>query len=135
MLVQPYLSFDGRCEEAVAYYRRVLGAEIVALVRFKAMPEPRAPGMVTPENAEKVMHMAPCIGETMVLAWDGLCLGKPDFKGFCLSLTAKIEAEQAFAALSDGGRVQTPLAKTFFSSRFGMMADRFGVNSMVYVEA
>jgi len=134
MQIQPYLSFDGRCEEAIEFYRRTLGAKVEMLMRFKEAPEP---GMSPPEAGEKVMHSALRIGDSMVLASDGRCLGKPNFQGFALSLTAANEAEASrlFNALADGGEVQMPLAKTFFSPSFGMVADRFGVSWMVYVAA
>jgi PhnB protein len=135
MQVQPYLFFDGRCEEAVEFYRRVLGAEVTMLMRFKDSPEPHEPGQVPPGAGDKVMHMSFRIGETTVLASDGRCEGRPTFQGFSLSLTVPHdpEAERLFAALADGGQVQMPLNKTFFASRFGMVADRFGMSWMIYV--
>jgi PhnB protein len=137
MQVQPYLFFEGRCEEAVELYRRVLGAEVTMLMRFKDSPEPPAPGMVPPGAGDKVMHMSLRIGETTIMASDGRCLGQPGFQGFSLSLSVPdiAEAERVFAALGDGGQVQMPLAKTFFSPRFGMVADRFGVSWMIIVAA
>jgi PhnB protein len=134
MQVQPYLFFDGRCEEAVEFYRGALGAEVVMLMRFKESPDPPPPGMVPP-GPEKVMHAALRIGDAMVLASDGRCSGQPSFQGFALSLTAanEVEANRLFASLAEGGQVHMPLAKTFFSPRFGMVADRFGVSWMVYV--
>ena len=136
MLVQSYLFFDGRCEEALEFYRKKLGAEVTMLMRFKDSPEPYQPGMVSPGSENKVMHTSFRIGETTVMASDGRCLGKPSFQGFALSLTVAddAEAERMFAALGDGGQVQMPLTKTFFSSRFGMVADRFGVSWMVLVK-
>ena len=137
MQVQPYLFFDGRCEEALAFYRRSLGAEVAMLMRFKDCPVPTAPGMVPPGGEDKVMHANFRIGETVVMASDGQCGGRPSFQGFSLSLTAanEAEADRLFAALADGGQVQMPLAKTFFSPRFGMVADRFGVSWMIIVPA
>ena len=136
MQVQPYLFFEGRCEEAAEFYRRTLGAEVTMLMRFKDGPPPQE-GQCTPApgTADKVMHMSLRIGETTVLASDGRCQGQPSFQGFSLSLTVPDEdrAERLFAALGDGGQVQMPLAKTFFSPRFGMVADRFGVSWMIYV--
>jgi PhnB protein len=132
VLVQPYLFFDGRCEEAVEFYKGALGAEVTMLMRFKDNPEPQA----NPTGAEdKVMHTSFRIGDTTVMASDGRCQGRPSFQGFALSLTAPndAEAERLFAALAEGGQVQMPLAKTFFSSRFGMVADRFGVPWMIVV--
>jgi len=135
MQVQPYLFFDGRCEEAIEFYRSALGAEVTMLMRFKESPEPHAPGMLPPGAEDRVMHANLRIGDTTVMASDGRCLGQPSFQGFSLSLTlpGDAEAERAFAALGDGGQVQMPLTKTFFSSRFGMVADRFGVSWMILV--
>jgi len=133
MLVEPYLFFDGKCDEALEFYRRAIGAEVTALLRWKDSPDPQ---MAMPGAADKVMHARLRIGDTMVMASDGRCQGKPEFQGFALSLTAAdvAEADRLFAALGDGGQVQMPLSKTFFSPRFGMVADRFGVSWMVYVE-
>jgi PhnB protein len=134
MEVQPYLFFDGRCDEAIAFYQSAVGAEVTMLMRFKEAPEP---GMVSPGSEDKVMHSSLRIGNTTVLASDGRCMGQPNFQGFALSLTVPdvVEAERLFAALGDGGQVQMPLAKAFFSPSFGMVADRFGVTWMVYVAA
>jgi PhnB protein len=135
MQVQPYLFFDGRAEEAINFYRKTLGAEVTTLMRFKESPQPHPPGMIPPGGENKVMHAALKIGEATVMASDGRCEGKPNFQGFALSLNAPndAEAERLFAALADGGQVQMPLNKTFFSSRFGMVADRFGVSWMIVV--
>jgi len=135
MQVQPYLFFDGRCEEALEFYRRALRAEVTMLMRFKDSPEPQPPGMIPPGSENKVMHASMRIGETTVNASDGECGGKPSFEGFALSLDAanEAEADKLFAALSEGGQVKLPLTKTFFSPRFGMVADRFGITWMVIV--
>jgi PhnB protein len=135
MQVQSYLFFDGRCEEAIEFYKSKLGAKVEMLMRFKDSPEPAQPGMVPPGAENKVMHSCFRIGDTAVMASDGRCLGKPSFQGFSLSLTApnEGEAERLFATLGEGGQVQMPMAKTFFSPRFGMVADRFGVSWMVVV--
>ena len=134
MELSPYLFFDGRCEEAIAFYRKALGAEVAMLMRWKDAPKGDAPP-AAPGNEDKVMHARLRIAGTSVLASDGRCTGNPTFQGFSLSLTAKDDAEAArlFNALADGGQVQMPLAKTFFSPSFGMVADRFGVSWMVYV--
>jgi PhnB protein len=131
-IIQPYLFFDGRCEEALDFYRRALGAEVTMLARFKDSPDPT---MCPPGAGEKVMHASFRIGETTVLASDGRCTGVPAFQGFSLSLTVpdEAEAERLFTLLGDGGQVQMPLTKTFFSPRFGMVADRFGVSWMILV--
>jgi PhnB protein len=135
MQVQPYLFFDGRCEEALEFYRGALGAEVTMLLRMKDSPEPHEPGMLPPGAEDKVMHTSFRIGDTTLMASDGRCLGKPSFQGFSLSLSVpnEAEAERLFTALADGGQVQMPLAKTFFSPRFGMVADRFGVSWMIIV--
>lgn len=137
MLVQPYLFYNGRCEEAVEFYKNALGAEVTMLMRYKDSPEPPPPGMVPPGSENKVMHASFKIGDTQVMASDGECSGKTNFHGFSLSISAAngAEAERLFAALSKGGKVQMPLAKTFFASHFGMVADRFGVGWMVIAEA
>lgn len=137
MQIQPYLFFDGRCEEAIEFYRQALGAEVTMLMRFKDSPEPPQPGMMPPGCEEKVMHASLRIGDATVLASDGRCLGQPSFQGFALSITAPddAQAERLFAALGEGGQVQMPMSKTFFSSHFGMVADRFGVGWMVIVAA
>jgi PhnB protein len=135
MRVEPYLFFEGRCDEAIEYYRKALGAEVTMLMRFKDSPAPPAPGMCAPGSGDKVMHANLRIGDTMVMASDGRCQGKPSFQGFSLSLAVPDDAaaERAFTALAEGGQVHMPLAKTFFSSRFGMVADRFGVSWMIIV--
>ncbi len=135
MELQPYLFFNGRCEEAIAFYRRALGAEVVLLMRHKESPEPPPPGTLPPDSGDKIMHANLRIGGTTVLVSDGRCQGRPKFEGFALSLTVPTaaDAERRFAALAEGGRIEMPLTKTFFSRRFGMVADRFGVSWMVYV--
>ena len=135
MLVQPYLFFEGRAEEAAEFYKRSIGAKVLMLMRYKESPEPPPPGMVPPGSENKVMHMTLQVGESQVMGSDGNCGGSPKFQGVSLSLTVRdaAEADKVFAALSEGGQVQMPLSKTFFSPRFGMVADRFGVSWMVIV--
>ena len=135
MLVQPYLFFDGRCEEAVTFYRDALGAKVEMVMHYKDCPDTPPPGMVPPGSENKVMHASFRIGETTVMASDGHCQGHPSFQGFSLSITVpdEAEADRAFGALAEGGKVSMPLGKTFFSPRFGMVTDRFGVGWMVIV--
>ena len=135
MNIQPYLFFDGRCEEALEFYKQAIGAKIEMLMRFKESPEPPQPGCLAPGSDNKVMHACFKLCDTSIMASDGRCEGKPNFQGFSLSLTVKTEAdaERYFTALSAGGQVQMPMAKTFYSPRFGMVADRFGVSWMVLV--
>ena len=133
MQVEPYLFFDGRCEEAIEFYKRAVGAKVEMMMRFKDSPDK---GMAPPGSDNKVMHARVNVGNSAILASDGDCQGKQKFDGFSLSLTVANEAEatRAFTALSEGGKVTTPLTKTFFSPSFGMLQDRFGVNWMVYVK-
>jgi PhnB protein len=136
MLIQPYLFFDGRCEEALDFYKKSLGAEVELMLRFKDAPEqPTSEECATPGDPNKVMHTSFRIGDTVVMASDGHCAGQPEFKGFSLSLTVadKAAADRAFTALASGGQVQMPLGETFFSPAFGMVADRFGVCWMIMV--
>ena len=135
MQIQPYLSFEGRCEEAIEFYKKALGAKVEMLMRFKDSPDPAmCPSGVSP--GEKVMHACMRIGDTAVMASDGMCSGKPNFQGVSLSITAgdEAEAKRVFTAISEGGQVQMPLGKTFFSPAFGVAADRFGVSWMVVVQ-
>jgi PhnB protein len=133
MQVQPYLFFDGRCEEAIEFYKTVLGAKVEMLMRNKESPEPHQPGLLPPGSENKVLHASIRIGSAVIMASDGFCSGQPKFEGFRLSLTVPTvaEAEKLFATLADGGQIQMPLSKTFFSPMFGMVADRFGVGWMV----
>jgi PhnB protein len=136
MQVQPYLSFNGRAEEALEFYKSALAAEVVTFHRFSDATDPSVKTM-TPEGMEnKVMHMAFKVGETLLNGSDGQCTGTPEFRGMSLALTAAdaSEADRIFAALSDGGSVQMPMTEIFFSPRFGMVADRFGVSWMVMAE-
>ncbi|WP_164101294.1 VOC family metalloprotein YjdN [Candidatus Laterigemmans baculatus] len=136
MQLQPYLFFDGRCEEAAEFYRKTLGAEVVMMMRFSESPEPAGDAEgCQPGDPDKVMHMSLRIGDTEVMASDGNCSGNPNFHGFSLTLNAAdtAEADRWFAGLAEGGQVQMPLGPTFFSPRFGMVADRFGVSWMVLV--
>ena len=133
MQVQPYLNFDGRCEEAIEFYRSKLGAHVEALMRFKEAPE----GQCAPGTENKIMHSSFQIGDTMLMATDGMMNpGKLEFKGISLTLNPKTEAEceRLFNALANGGQVHQPLIKTFFSPKFGVVADKFGVSWMVMVE-
>jgi PhnB protein len=133
MNVEAYLFFEGRTEEALEFYQKKLGAKVVAVIRYKENPEPK---YNPPNSDDKVMHALFHIGDTPVMASDGNCSGKPGFQGFALTLNAAntAEAKQRFDALADGGKVQMPLAESFFAKSFGMVADRFGVNWMVLAE-
>ncbi|WP_430392182.1 VOC family protein [Dyella sp. 20L07] len=138
MLIQPYVFFDGRAEEALAFYGKAVGAQVLMLMRFKDNPDQSQPGCEPDApSGEKVMHASVRIGESVFMVSDGECRGETDFRGFSLSITAAndSEATRCFDALVDGGQVVMPLAKTFFASSFGMLKDRFGVHWMVMAPA
>jgi len=132
--VQPYLFFSGRCEEALEFYRTTLGAQVDMLMRHKESPESPPPGILAPGFENKIMHASFRIGATTLMASDG-CGEDSHFDGFSLSLTVptKAEADRTFAALAEGGQVRMPLTKTFWSSCFGMLTDRFGISWMITV--
>lgn len=136
MIIQPYLFFEGRCEEALAFYQKAIGAKIEMMMRNKESPEPPPPGMLPPGTEGKIMHSEMRIGDSLVMASDGMCSGKMQFEGIFLSITLKSEADadRTFATLNEGGEVLMPLGKTFFSPRFGIVKDPFGVSWMIYVE-
>ena len=131
MQVQPYLSFEGRAEEAIEFYKKAVGAKVTMMMRNKESPE-QHPGM-PPNSGDKIMHSSMTIGDSVVMATDGMMSGKPNFAGISLSLTAKddAEAKKLFNNLANGGEVSMPLNKTFFASSFGMLKDKFGVHWMV----
>ena len=136
MRIEPYVIFDGRCEEAIEFYKKQLGAKVNMLSRFKDNPQPPEPGKMTPGTENKVMHGSLQIGDSTVLMSDGHCQNQPKFDGFALKLHAAndAEAERLFEALSSGGKVTMPMNKTFYASSFGMLTDRFGVMWMVIVQ-
>ncbi len=130
MQVQPYLNFNGRCEEAIAFYKQAVGAETEMVMRWKDAPDP---SMCSDANRDKIMHTAVRIGDTVIFASDGRCEGTLKFEGITLNLSTSdaAEAERLFAALGAGGQVMMPMSETFFAKRFGMLADKFGVAWMV----
>jgi PhnB protein len=132
MEIQPYLSFEGRAEEAIEFYKKSIGAKVEMLMRFKESPDQ---SMVSPGSGDKVMHAALRAGDALLLMSDGRCTGSADFHGIALALSVKSEgeADRVFNALADGGKVNMPLVKTFFSAKFGMVNDKFGVGWMVMV--
>lgn len=136
-VIEPYLFFNGRCEEALEFYRRALGAEIEMIMRYKESPEPPPPGRVPPGFEDKVMHASFRVGGTHVMASDGCSNEKARFEGFRLAISVNTEADadRVFKALAQGGQVSMPLSKTFWSPRFGMVTDQYGVGWMVSVMA
>ena len=132
MNIQPYLSFEGRAQEAIDYYKGVLGATVDVIMHFKDGP-PEMQAQMSPESKDKIMHAAIRVGDTQVLMSDGRCTGTASFSGVTLTLNAAdaAEAEKLFGSLGKAGQVTMPLSETFFAHRFGMLADKFGVNWMV----
>jgi PhnB protein len=137
MEIQPYLFYNGRAEEAIEFYKTALGAKVEMLMRNKESPDAPPPGMLPPGSEDKVMHATLSIGGKVVMVSDGHCSGQTEFKGFSLSITVPdaATADRYFTALAEDGEVRMPLTKTFFSPRFGMVADKFGVGWMVIVPA
>ena len=135
MKIEPYLFFDGRCEEAIEFYQVALGAKVGFMMRNSESPEPQPPGMLPPGSDDKIMHASVHIGGALIMMSDGMCSGEARFKGFSLSLDCPdaSTAQEAFAALADGGQVTMPLSKTFWAPVFGTVNDRFGVGWMVGV--
>lgn len=136
MKIEPYLFLEGRCDEALAFYEKALGAKVERVMRYKDSPQPVPKEMLPPGGAEKVMHASFTIGESRINASDGHVDGKPDFRSFSLvvNVANEKEAERVFNALAAGGEVRMPLSKTFFSPKFGMLGDKFGVGWMVIAE-
>jgi len=131
--VEAYLFFNGNCEEAVAFYQKAIGAEVTEKIRFSESPDP-APRGVVPEGFEnKIMHCRFRVGNTSIMASDGCKVGSPTFEGFSLTITVmdEADADRVFNALAEGGRVAMPPGKTFWSPRFGMLTDQFGVQWMI----
>jgi PhnB protein len=136
MRIEPYLFFEGRCEEAIEFYRRAVGAQVGMMLRWKDRPDPSNDRNPTPPGGEnKIMHARFQIGGAGVMASDGRCTGSPNFQGFAISLNAANEAEAArlFNGFSEGGQIRMPLGRTFFARSFGMVTDRFGVSWMIAV--
>lgn len=136
MHVQPYLYFNGRCEEALNFYKQALGAEVTFLMRYNESPAPRAPDMIPPGFETKVMHSSFRIGDTLLMASDGDSDEPPQFAGFSLVIKFKTaeQAERAFSALSEGGEIQVPLMLIFHSPKYGVVVDRYGVSWKLLVE-
>ncbi len=133
--VQPYLFFSGRCEEALAFYTKTIGAKVDMLMLFKDSPDPLPSDVLQPGFENKVMHSSFRVGGALIMASDGCNDEDQGFKGFSLHLALPTipEVENAFNALADGGQVNMALAKTFWSPMYGILTDRFGISWMVSV--
>lgn len=134
--LEPYLFFGGRCEEAIQFYGSVLGAKVEMMMRFNESPQPMPPGSIPTGFEKKIMHASVTIGGKRLMVSDGN-EASAKFEGFSLSLSYKTEAEadKVFAALAQGGKIDMPLGKTFWSPKFGMLTDRFGVGWMVGMDS
>lgn len=137
MHVQVYLIFEGKCEEAITFYQEVFGTKLEMLMRYSESPQAQEPGMIKPENMDKVMHCSFRIGDTEVMASDGMCAQETKFQGFSLHVTAAdpAAADGLFNALAEGGKISMPMSETFWAKRFGMVADKFGIHWMISVPA
>ena len=135
MKVQAYVTFDGRCEEALEFYKKSLGAVVTGLMRWKDSQDKDMRG--PPGFEEKIMNASFRIGETELMADDGMGEKRAEFKGMTLAIEVAddAEAKRVFTALGEGGSITMPLVKTFWTSSFGMLTDKFGVPWMVNVEA
>jgi len=133
MQVQPYLFFEGVCEEAIEFYKRTIGAKVTMMMRYQESPDKTM--LCGSIDETKIMHSAFEVGDSTICASDGMCTGKRDFQGFSLTITAASDAEalRIFTGLAEGGQIRMPLGKTFYASSFGMCADKFGVGWMVIV--
>jgi PhnB protein len=136
METHPYLFFNGRCDEAIEFYKAALGAKLEMLLRYKDCPEPPTAGPFPPQMLDRVMHAALRIGDSTVNLSDGQCTGDPVFSGFNLSVTvcSDADADRFITSLADGGKISMPPGRTFFSTRFGMVTDRFGMGWIVLVQ-
>ena len=130
--IDPYLFLNGRADEAIAFYQDALGAELAMRMSFGESPE-KSPMPLPPGWDKKVMHAALKVGDTHLMLSDADCADDAQLKGFRLSLDCDDEASarRAFDRLADGGQVQMPLGKTFWSPLFGMLTDKFGIGWMV----
>src|SRR6185503_111908 len=129
MFLQPYLIFNGHCEEALKFYGKVLGAEATFMMRYDESPDLQSKACMTPGTEKKIMHASVKIRDTEIMMSDGHCTGElPKFDGFSLTINVSSgEAEKIFNQLGEGGKVELPLCETFFAEKFGMVADKFGV--------
>jgi PhnB protein len=135
--IEPYIFFGGRCEEALEFYKNAIGAQVLFMMRFKESPTPHPEGMLPADYGEKIMHATVRIGASTIMASDGGCNETSGPQGFSLSLEVQTEEEvdRAFHALAEGGQVNMPPTQTFWSKRFGMLKDQFGLGWMVTVPA
>lgn len=139
MHVQPYLFFAGRCQEALDFYEKAVGATTLFKMHFKDAPPPEQSGPdceSVPGWDEKIMHASFSIGSSTLMASDGMGKEAQAFKGFSLSISVKTneEGERVLHALAEGGKISMPFQKTFWTSGFGMAQDKFGMGWMVSVE-
>jgi PhnB protein len=138
--INPYLTFNGTCEEAFNFYKSVFGGKFTYLGRFSEMPPME--GMPVPESEKKkIMHVSlPISSETILMGSDSSdAFGKATVTGnnFSVSISAPntAKADKLFNGLAEGGQVTMPMNKTFWGSYFGMLTDKFGIQWMISFDA
>ena len=133
MQIDPHLSFNGNCEEAFNFYEKTFGGKIEFKITFGESP---MAGQIDPESRNKIMHIRMRIGDRILMGSDAPPQYQGTQQGFdiCAAVKDAAEAEKVFNALAEGGKVTMPLAETFWSARFGMLTDRFGIPWMVNTE-
>ena len=131
-IVQPYVFFNGRCDEALKFYEAAIDAKVNLILRFKDSPEPVPAEQVPANFDDKIMHCCFKVCGCDIMASDG-CEEGAKFDGFSLSITVEDEAtaHRYFNALAEGGKVEMPMGKTFWSPCFGMVTDQFGMSWMI----
>ncbi len=136
MKIEPFLFFDGQAEEAIGFYQQALGAKLESLMRYAECPDPIPPEYMPAGGPKSVLHSTISIHGARLMLADGVPQDGVGFRGFSLSLQYATEepAQQAFAALAEAGDVIMPIGKTFFSSCYGIVSDRYGVRWMVMIE-
>jgi PhnB protein len=130
----PYLAFNNQCKEAFEFYEKVLGGKIVAMIGYGDTP---AKEHMPADTGARIMHARLVLGDQVLMGCDAHpAMPYDGIRGNDVAVHAETpaEAERLFAALSEGGTVQMPIGETFWSARFGMLTDRFGVPWMINCE-
>jgi PhnB protein len=131
MSLNPYLSFNGQCEEAFEFYAKALGGKVLSAFKYEGSP---MAGQLPSEWGGKIMHASLDLGNGMILMGADPPPGRYEApRGFSVSISVKdvAESERIFGELEKGGTVHMPIQQTFWSARFGMLVDRFGIPWMV----
>ncbi len=133
MELSPYLMFDGRCEAAFRFYEQCLGAKVIMMMTYDEAP---AGADIAPNTSKKVMHARLAVGDRVLMGSDAPADRFRPMQGFSitLSIAEPAEAERVFDALAKNGKINMPMAETFWAKRFGMVVDQFGTPWMVNCE-